>query len=51
MVYLMTMPVIQDYPGHVTPINLLFYGVRSSQYTPTCAAQLRATEIHSTVRL
>jgi len=47
MVYLMTMPVIQDYTGRVTSINL-FYGVRSSQYRPTCADQLRATEIHST---
>jgi hypothetical protein len=51
MVYLMTMPVIQDYTGRVIPINLLFYGVMSSQYRPTCAVQLRATEIHSTVRL
>jgi hypothetical protein len=51
MVYLMTVPVIQDYYGRVIPINLLFYGVRSSQYRPTCAAKLRATEIHSTVRM
>jgi hypothetical protein len=51
MVYLMTMPVIQDYTGRVIPITLPFYGVSSSQYRPTCAAQLRATEIHSPVRL
>jgi hypothetical protein len=38
MVYLMTMPVIQDYAGRVIPINLLFYGVRSSQYRSTSAA-------------
>ena len=46
MVYLMTMPVIQDYTGRVISINL-FCGVRTSQYRPTCADQLRATEIHS----